>query len=940
MGNRKKRWKIKVLYLSPLFLITLLFGVPIGTFSFDAVSDGVVLIDRWEYSGEISHRALLFADREGRNFSIEELLQAEADGRIAFSPVEVWNLGISDTVWWLKMEIASHLSDDVELLFQLRCPYINQVDAWYFLGGGSSEAEKGVMSQESLGRLQYSGGEGPNFRFPVLPLRLPGEEQLSLYLRLESTDNIYLDLVLSSWARFMEEERRNTAFLVLVYGIITAMILFNFILLTGSPDRIGIIYLAYLVSILLYLLSADGTLFRLFLWRIPWLAQRSNYLFSIFVIVTFLLFTRLFLDVPHRYPRADLPIMGFIILGILLVPFFFFCPCHLFLMYLAGIIELLFLIFILYLSLRALAGGNRQARYYLLSWGLLIFLVGLTQLRTLGFLSPGFLTVSSLNLGLAFQVVILSVGLADRIRILDKENLLLKEERKRIEEEQRQKNDLLINISHELRTPLTIIRGIHEDLWSGKLSSRESGGKRALSTMGRGIDRILSLVGRISNLMRSDARVADPVFEAALVLPLLEEVARYFLPWANRAGLSFRFESQIEKPVLVEMDGELLRDALSNLVQNAIGYTRRGGVEVILDKPSIQKGCSTTVRIRVIDTGIGIPPEERESIFHRFYRTSSAKSMRSEGLGVGLSMVKEIIELHNGRVFAGELDSDGFEGPVDGSFKTKVAGEQQTLERRGRGSVFTVLLPVYEGESLGDYKSSYGSDKSAGLASSGHTLQEEIKASDRECCRILLIEDDRELLDYLEQGLSQNFSVKRASSAEAALSFLDGDYLPDLVVSDIMMGEMDGIALFRRLRSLPSLASVPFLFISARDQEKERIDLMNEGAEDYLVKPFSIDYLEAKIFSILRSHKLSAGDLEERIRMGASRYSLTSRQVEIVRLLLQGKGKAEIADALKPLRGGGDHVSVKTVDNHIQNIYRILEVHSHTELLSRFFPGL
>jgi two-component system, sensor histidine kinase LadS len=941
MGIEKMR--LSYSFIAPLFFLIL------ASFGFGELwaLEASVRIEEKDFVINLTPHALIFEDKDAGYDSFEKLLLAEDHGKLSLVPVSRRNLGLGKSVWWIKLEVHSALSKESDALLQLRCPSIDFADAWVY----SSEnlKERGLETEGrshipplSLGRLQLGSREPewqsgrdvsanpPLFPHPVLPLRFaPGEGKI-IYLRLQSLDNIYLDLRLSSWPKVMAERLRAISLLILVYGIITAMIFFNLILLSGRPDGITVAYLLYLLSILLYLLSADGILFQLWFWKIPYLARRSNLLFSITSVIALLVFTRAFLQVPGQYPKADRLLRGFILLSIMLLLPIFFTNQLTPVMVAGGISELLFLLFLLYLSLRAMIAGNRQAIYYLLSWGVLIFLVGLTQLRTLGLLPPDFLSTGALNIGVAFQVVMLSAGLADRMRTLDKENLLLRSERERLEEQYLQRRTLLINISHELRTPLTILKGISRDLKMGKelsLRGKEGrGGAHSIGTMARSIDRIVALTGRISDVMHTDKQLTKVDLVKASVAPLLVELVKEYLPMANKVGLTLQLHVAGEELLCVDMDRELLRRALSNLVDNGIKYTRRGRVDLFLDSIPKEAESSCMVRIRISDTGIGIPPEEGERIFQRFYRLPAARSLGRDGLGIGLSIVKEIVNLHGGTI---SLESS-----------------------QGGGTTFTLLfprlshgdvnLPGDEANSISKVETEWDHSVPGNqnpLASPGKAGTGRSAHHHEGGCRILLVEDDLELLSYLEDGLSSTFLIKSVPSVEAALTLFEDDYLPDLVVSDIVLSGEDGRSLFRRMQREEKLRSIPFLFISARDRDDEPITLMEEGAADYLIKPFSLDYLRVKILSILRIRSLSTEDMGERIRMAATEHSLTTRQTEILKLLLQGKSKKEIAEFIKPLRGQGKHVSIKTVDNHIQSIYRILQVHSHSELISRFSPG-
>jgi DNA-binding NarL/FixJ family response regulator len=356
-----------------------------------------------------------------------------------------------------------------------------------------------------------------------------------------------------------------------------------------------------------------------------------------------------------------------------------------------------------------------------------------------------------------------------------------------------------------------------------------------------------------------------------------------------------------------EIDSDLFRSVVENLLGNALQYTQYGSIQVILDGPD----DADNALIKVADTGIGIPAASINTVFRRFVRLPAAQALRAEGLGVGLSLVRKIVELHGAAITV------------------------QSTE--GRGSEFSITWPVLL---LGMQNDKYidmnkpGISQYAGL--DGSSTSSSIQYS------VLVVEDDPDLLDYLSTRLADAFYVQTAQSANLALERLESGYIPDIIISDIMMPGMDGIQFFENIRSEQEYASIPFLFLTARDLESEKLSLIEQGAVDYITKPFSMDLLIARINMIL---SLKAPDRDEYITQVTQRCherGLSERQTEIVHLLLQGRSKKDIAACLKPIRGknGGQGISVKTVDNHVQKLYEAFGVHSQYELMALFTPAV
>lgn len=702
------------------------------------------------------------------------------------------------------------------------------------------------------------------------------------------------------------------------------MIVFNAIFLIGSSDKKFIVYIIYLSFLLLYLLSQDGVLFQLWIYKFPYFAARSNYFFSIAAIASVLFFTRLYLETKSSHPAFDKLLLGFVVFALVLFGCYVVISEFKVLLVVSGVAEIAFLFALFSVSVKAALNRQRTAYYFLASWGVLIVLVLITQLRTLGFLQPNFLTTQALSLGAAFQVVLLTVGLSDRMNTLNRENLELKIEKNRIEEEYRQKDDFFVNVSHELRTPLTLISGLNREIMEGKHGKVLECKASVFSVIERNTGRIRKLVRNISELVTMDHKMLEPRMKIDDILTLISDLSTEYREIAERKGIRFSVPTPGKKKFWITMDPELMKTALRNLISNAFQYTDEGSVAIIVERfaerKDQRKGGPNCAVIRIRDTGIGIAKKDEGKIFQRFVRLPDAQALREEGLGVGLALVKEIVELH--------------------------CGEIKLSKNRERGTEFILQLPLsnesdaYEAV-MADEENLHISDQMMnGYTNPGTKERTNEESKNRPV--VLIVEDNTELLDYLHSRLRDCFSVVTAVNGMEAVELINDGTNPDVIVSDIMMPVLDGKGLFKAVQEENQITSVPFIFLTARDLEEERISLIKDGAVDYITKPFDMDLLKAKLLtmsSLYGKSNTEAPSLTDSFDRICSSYSLTPRQREVTALLLQGKSKKEIARELKShrnVKGRKALISVKTADNHIQKIYRIFDVHSQYELISKF----
>ncbi|NNC22031.1 response regulator [Corallococcus exiguus] len=411
------------------------------------------------------------------------------------------------------------------------------------------------------------------------------------------------------------------------------------------------------------------------------------------------------------------------------------------------------------------------------------------------------------------------------------------EERRRVEALaalDRAKTDFFSNVSHEFRTPLALMLGPVED---GLQDPLEPLGPRQLErqrTVHRNGLRLLKLVNTLLEFSRIEAGRLHATAVPTDLAALTRGLASGFRSTVERAGLTLDVDCP-PLPHPVKVDPDQWEKIVLNLISNAFKFTHQGGIRVSL------RWRGTQVELRVADTGTGIPPEELPLIFDRFHRVQGAQGRSYEGSGIGLALVRELVRLHGGDV--------------------------QAESRPGQGSTFTVTLPA-EASSLADAPretaastservptsataATFLEEASGWLGPEGTPAMLAVDAAPAPLMRtvgghVLFADDNADMRAYVHSLLADRFEVTLAANGLEALESCRAR-MPDLVISDVMMPELDGFGLLRRLREDPTTVHVPVILLSARAGEEATVEGLRMGATDYLVKPFSARELLARV---------------------------------------------------------------------------------------------
>ena len=463
------------------------------------------------------------------------------------------------------------------------------------------------------------------------------------------------------------------------------------------------------------------------------------------------------------------------------------------------------------------------------------------------------------------------------------------EERQRAEklaELDRAKTTFFSNVSHEFRTPLTLMLGPLESLLNAAEQPREI--RDELTVAHRNALRLLKLVNSLLDFSRIQSGRAEASYEATDLCELTEDLASNFRAACEEAGLELLVDcAPLPEPIYV--DREMWEKIVLNLVSNAFKFTLEGRIGVTL------RMVEEAAVLRVSDTGIGISKEDLPKIFERFHR-GQARGRTHEGTGIGLSLVEELVQLHGGTIQA----------------ESEVGRRTTFTVRLPRGSAHLASERVEVPRTLASTATAaeaYVEEARRWLPRADEWITEAPAASDRTGPRplVVLADDNADMRAYVTRILSPHFDVEAVADGVEALEAARR-LRPDLVLTDVMMPNMDGMELLGRMRSDEALATVPVVMVSARAGEESRVEGLEGGADDYLVKPFSARELVARVRSQLELARSRRDHVELAARERRALEELELQKRHLASVFMQApapvailRGRSHLVELVNPL---------------------------------------
>lgn len=419
--------------------------------------------------------------------------------------------------------------------------------------------------------------------------------------------------------------------------------------------------------------------------------------------------------------------------------------------------------------------------------------------------------------------------------------------RERLQRERQRDLDLLrikflTNISHDFRTPISLIMAPADKLLEHYKDEKTAS---QLNVIKRNSRRLLNLVNQLLDFREMEHNEVKLNKTSGELSKFVADVIESFKDLSEQKGITLRLNN-LKSNLYVSFDHDKLERVFFNLLSNAFKFTNRGGeinVELNIEDTSPREGY-TRVNISVADTGVGISAENKAKVFERFYQEDHNATGLESGNGIGLSIAREFVQLHDGEI---DLES--------------------TL---GKGTTFHVKLSLQQVSNVPEKPAVAPAPSLPSVES-----KEPAKATGRELPHILIVEDNDELRYYLRDNLEKLYRVTEAVDGKDGWSKALSVH-PQLIVSDVSMPNMDGIALIKKIKADKRTAHIPVILLTALSREEDQITGLNSGANDYLTKPFNYEILDAKIRNLLHLNISLKNTYSKQIIASPSDIEITS----------------------------------------------------------------
>lgn len=416
----------------------------------------------------------------------------------------------------------------------------------------------------------------------------------------------------------------------------------------------------------------------------------------------------------------------------------------------------------------------------------------------------------------------------------------------RMDELDRIKVRFFTNVSHEFRTPLTLILTPLEKLLR---VTPEGEQQHQFQLIHRNARRLLNLVNQLLDFRKMEVQEIRLNTSEGDIVAFVREVFHTFSDLSEKNNIRFTFHTTVQQ-IETFFDQDKLEKILFNLLSNAFKFTpENGSVGIALDLH--EHDATTLLDIKVQDTGIGIPPDQQEKIFERFFQSDLPETMVNQGSGIGLSITREFVKIHGGSI--------------------------HVKSEPGKGSCFTVSLPLTQLKApvAGELTETAGIDNIT-VEEIEHASQEKRKKP-----LVLIVEDNEDFRFYLKDNLKAQYAILEAKNGRAGLELAISS-IPDLIVSDIMMPEMNGIELCKCIKKDQRTSHIPLVMLTARSSEEQKIEGFGCGADDYVTKPFNFEILQSRMKNLIAQREIFRKNFQKRVEIRMADVEVTSLDEKLI----------------------------------------------------------
>ncbi|WP_285418348.1 hybrid sensor histidine kinase/response regulator [Pseudomonas sp. efr-133-TYG-5] len=773
------------------YLLMLLFCLPLLA--------NAVEFDEFTQSLPLGRALQVFEDASGQATIADVRAQAAA-GNFKAHDNATLNAGYSRSAFWLKIDLhyrPSNPSAQRTWLLELAYPPLDHLDLYLADANGNYH-----LARQTGDALPFASREIRQNNY-LFDLNFAPDQAQTVYLRLASEGSIQAPVTLWSSTAYLEDQPVRLYVLGIIYGVLLGMVVYNLFIYLSVRDTSYLYYIFYIASFGLYQLSVNGAAVEYFWPDNPWWANAATPFFIGCAGLFGSQFARSFLQTRHHSRWLDRLLIALIAFGALVVGLSLMTSYALALR-LATTLALTFTVVIFAAGILAWWRGLRVARYFIIAWS--AFLLGgiVNTLMVLGLLPNVFLTMYASQIGSAIEVALLSLALADRINAMREQQAQtlfdagqkLEVLNQQLAHSNKLKDEFLATLTHELRTPMNGVIGSLELMQTVDLDPELEQYQQTAAGSARDMMRMVNGILTLTELQAGKLKATPASFSLRGVVEALR--AQFD---GNAAGKSLDFKVDV-LPTLPDRlygDSAKLAQCLECLLDNAIKFTRVGGLALrVTGKPLPDNRLALS--FAVIDTGIGFTDLGEATMYQRFFQLDGSMTREYGGLGVGLAICRQLVELLGGKLTHRSEPGRGSRFQLDVEFELPAVEPAPLAPRLGERAP--------------------------------------------QDCTVLLV-DDNSVNQLVLRGmlLKLGFRVRTADNATTALDCLQRETV-DAVLIDGQLPSLDGASLACQIRDLPGCAHLP-VFMLALTAEREHC---GAGALiDYLSKPVKFEDLQAAL---------------------------------------------------------------------------------------------
>ncbi|WP_085726054.1 hybrid sensor histidine kinase/response regulator [Pseudomonas sp. R37(2017)] len=763
-----------------------------------------VEFDEFTQSLPLGRTLQVYEDAGGQATIVDILAQAAA-GNFKPHHKETLNAGYSRSVFWLKIDLHYRPANPAAQrtwLLELAYPPLDRLDLYLPDADGNYQ-----LARQTGDALPFASREIRQNNY-LFSLTFKPEQAETVFLRLQSEGSIQAPVTLWSSTAYLEDQPVRLYVLGLIYGVLLGMLVYNLFIYLSVRDTSYLYYIFYIASFGLYQLSVNGAAVQYFWPDNPWWANAATPFFIGCAGLFGSQFARSFLQMATHSRWFDRLLLALVAFGALVVGLSLMTSYALALR-LATALALTFTVVIFAAGIYAWLRGLRVARYFIIAWS--AFLLGgiVNTLMVLGYLPNVFLAMYSSQIGSAIEVALLSLALADRINAMrEQQAQTLFDASQKLEVLNQQlarsnklKDEFLATLTHELRTPMNGVIGSLELMQTVEMDPELEQYQQTASGSARDMMRMVNGILTLTELQAGKLEASAGTFS---LRGMVEALRAQFE--GNAAGKSLDFKVDIAPGVPDRLHGDNVKIAqcLECLLDNAIKFTKVGGLALRVTGKAIAPD-RLALTFAVIDTGIGFTDLGEATMYQRFFQLDGSMTREYGGLGVGLAICRQLVELLGGRLTHRSEPGRGSRFQLDVEVGVPVAERPVT-------PLMTRDLPRLR-------------------------LPQD--------CAVLLV-DGNSISQLVIRGmlLKLGFRVRTADSADIAFELLPREVF-DAVLVDCQLPLQDGESLCCRIRAIPGYAELP-LFMIALSVDRE---LCPTGALiDYLSKPVKFEELQTALY--------------------------------------------------------------------------------------------